>query len=157
MDMKALAEQLVKTSLEKGADAAEVYIESGRVLSLDVRKGEIETVEDSAMSGAGVRVFVKGRMAFASSNDLGERALADAVGRAIEFARITTADPNNVLPDDKGETAVAGLHDPRIAQIPLDEKIGLAKRAEELALKDVRITKSDGARYQDTESEIVIA
>lgn len=157
MDMKALAERLVKTSLRKGADAAEVYIESGRVLSLDVRKGEIETVEDSAMSGAGIRVFVEGRMAFASSNDLGEKALDDAVGRAIEFARITTADPNNVLPDEKGETAVAGLHDPRIAQVPLEEKIGLAKRAEELAMKDARITKSEGARYQDMESETVIA
>jgi len=157
MDIKGLAEQLVKISLKKGADAAEVYIESGRNLSLEVRKGEVETVEEAASSGAGVRVFVKGRMAFASSNDLGEKALADAIGRAIEFARVTTPDPNNVLPDDRGMTAVAGLYDPRTAQVPMDEKIALAKRTEELALKDPRITKSDGARYQESEGEIVIA
>jgi PmbA protein len=157
MDIKGLAEQLVKAGLKKGADAAEVYIESGRNLSLEVRKGEVETVEEAASSGAGVRVFVKGRMAFASSNDLGEKALADAIGRAIEFARITTPDPNNVLPDDPGTTAVAGLFDPRIAEVPMDEKIGLARQAETLALKDPRITKSDGARYQESEGEIVIA
>ncbi|MGZ5497838.1 MAG: PmbA/TldA family metallopeptidase, partial [Candidatus Aminicenantales bacterium] len=100
MDIKGIAEQLVKRGLKKGADAAEVYIETGRNLSLDVRKGDIETVQEAAASGAGIRVFVKGRMAFASSNDLGEKALEDAVGRAIEFARVTTADANNILPDD---------------------------------------------------------
>ena len=113
MDIKVIAEQLVKRCLAKGADAAEVYIETGRNLSLDVRKGDIETVQEAAAAGAGIRVFVQGRMAFASSNDLGEKALEEAAGRAIAFARVTTADPNNVLPDDKGVTEVAGLYDPR--------------------------------------------
>lgn len=157
MDIKELAEELVKKSLKKGADAAEVYIESGRNLSLEVRKGEVETVEQAADSGAGIRVFIEGRMAFASSNDLGEKSLEDAISRAVEFARITTADPNNVLPDDPGATEVAGLYDPRIAEVPVEEKIDLAKRTESLALKDPRITKSDGARYQESENEIVIA
>lgn len=157
MDIKAIAEQLVKRSLKKGADAAEAYIETGRSLSLDVRKGDIETVQEAAASGAGIRVFVKGRMAFASSNDLGEKALEDAVGRAIDFARITTADSDNVLPDDRGETAVAGLYDPRIAQVPMEEKIELAKRVEQLALKEPRVTKSDGASYRESEDEVVIA
>jgi PmbA protein len=157
MDIKDIAGQLVKTCLKKGADAAEVYIESGRNLSLAVRKGDIETVEEAASSGAGIRVFVKGRMAFASSNDLGDKALAEAAGRAIDFAKVTTADPNNVLPDDPGVTEVAGLYDPRIAQVTMDEKIDLAKRVEALALKDPRITKSDGANYGESEGEVVIA
>ncbi|MEN6560933.1 MAG: TldD/PmbA family protein [Acidobacteriota bacterium] len=157
MDIKGTAEQLVKRCLKKGADAAEVYIETGRNLSLDVRKGDIETVQEAVAAGAGIRVFVKGRMAFACSNDLGEKALEDAAGRAVEFARITTADPNNVLPDDKGETAVAGLYDPRIAQAPMEEKIELAKRLEKLAMKDPRVTKSDGAGYRESEGEVAIA
>ena len=128
MDYKTVAEELVKKCLEKGADAAEVYIENGRNLSIDVRKGEVETVEEAASYGAGLRVFIKGKMAFASSNDLGERALDDALGRAIEFAKITTADPNNVLPDDKGLTEIAGLFDPQIGKIPMERKIELAKK-----------------------------
>ena len=157
MDIKGIAEQLVKRSLKKGADAAEVYIETGRNLSLDVRKGDIETVQEAAAAGAGIRVFVQGRMAFASSNDLGEKALEDAAGRAIAFARVTTADENNVLPDDPGVTEVAGLYDPRIAQVPMEEKIELIKSLEKLALKDPRITKSDGASYRESEGEVVIA
>ncbi len=157
MDIKGLAGQLVKRCVNKGADAAEVYIETGRNLSLDVRKGDIETVQEASSAGAGIRVFVKGRMAFASSNDLGEKALEDAAGRAIEFARVTTADPNNVLPDDPGVTEVAGLHDPGIARVSMEEKIELAKRLEKLAMKDPRITKSDGASYREWEGEVVIA
>ena len=157
MDYKGLAEQLVSRCLKNGADAAEVYIENGRNLSIEVRKGQVETIEEAASYGAGLRVFVKGRMAFASSNDLGEKALADAIGRAIGFARITTADPNNVLPDDKGMTEVAGLFDPEIARMPMERKIELAKRTEQSAMKDPRITKSDGARYGEQEGEVVIA
>ena len=157
MDIKGIAEQLVKRCLAKGADAAEVYIETGRNLSLDVRKGDIETVQEAAAAGAGIRVFVQGRMAFASSNDLGEKALEDAAGRAIAFARVTTADENNVLPDDRGVTEVAGLYDPRIAQVPMEEKIELIKSLEKLALKDPRITKSDGASYRESEGEVAIA
>ena len=157
MDTKALAERLVKDCLKKGADAAEVYIEVSRNLSLDVRKGEVETVQEATDAGAGIRVFVKGKMAFASSNDLAEKALDDAAGRAIRFAGVTTADPNNVLPDDKGMTDIAGLYDPRIARVPMEEKIELAKRTETLALKDPRITKSGGARYRETEGEVILA
>jgi PmbA protein len=157
MDIKGIAEQLVKRCLQKGADAAEIYVQTARTLSLDVRKGDIETVQEAAAAGAGIRVFVKGRMAFASSNDLGEKALEDAAGRAVEFARITTSDPNNVLPDDKGVTAVAGLYDPRVAQVSMEEKIDLAKRVEKLALKDPLVTKSDGASYRESEEEVALA
>jgi PmbA protein len=157
MDYKALAEESVKKCLKKGADAAEVYVETSRNLNLEVRKGEVETVQEAAGFGAGFRVFVKGKMAFASSNDLGEKALEDAIGRAIEFAKATTPDTNNVLPEDKGMTEVVGLYDPQIAQIPMEQKIELAKTTEKLAMKDPRITKSDGARYGEEEGEVIIA
>ncbi|MGB7294919.1 MAG: TldD/PmbA family protein [Candidatus Aminicenantales bacterium] len=157
MDYKELAEQLVKKCLKRGADAAEVYIETSRNLRLEVRKGEVETVQEAAGYGAGFRVFIQGRMAFASSNDLGEEALDDAIGRAIGFAKITTADPNNVLPDDQGITSVAGLYDPQIAEVKMEEKINLAKKTEKLAMQDPRITKSDGATYREAEGEVFIA
>ncbi|MBM3284466.1 MAG: TldD/PmbA family protein [Candidatus Aminicenantes bacterium] len=156
MDYKGFAEQLVKKCLKKGADAAEVYIENGRNLRIQVRNGEIETVQEAASYGAGFRLFVKGRMAFSSSNDLGEKALEDAVGRAIEFARITTPDSANVLPDSEGITRVEGLYDPGIARVPMEDKIGLAKKVEKLAMQDPRITKSGGASYGEGEGEVFL-
>lgn len=157
MDYKTLAWQLAQRCLDRGADAAEVYFEIGRNLSLEVRKGEIETIKEAVTYGAGLRVFIKGRMAFASTNDLSDRALNDAMARAITFAGVTTADPDNVLPDDKRTIEVSGLYDPAIAGIPMEEKIELARTTERLAMKDPRITKSDGATYSEEEREIIIA
>jgi PmbA protein len=157
MDNKQYAEQLVKRCLKKGADAAEIYIESGRELSIEVRNGEIETVQEATTGGAGIRVFVQGKMAFASSNDLGEAALDDAIGRAVAFAKSMTADPSNVLPGETAAIAVEGLYDPEIAKVPLDAKIDLAKTVEKLAMKDARITKSAGAGYGEGEGEVTIA
>ena len=157
MDYKGLSEQLVKKCLGKGADAAEVYLETGRNLSVEVRNGEIETIQEAASYGAGFRVFVKGRMAFSSCNDFSEKALEDTISRAIDFARISTADPDNVLPDDKGITGVAGLYDESIANIPMDAKIELAKKVEKLAMQDPRITKSAGSGYGEGEGEVFLA
>jgi PmbA protein len=157
MDYIALTKELVKGCLDKGADQAEVYLETGRDLRIGVRNGEIETVQEAASHGAGFRVFVGGRMAFASCNDFSESALENAMDKAIGFAANTTADENNVLPDDKGLADVSGLYDPQIAQVSMDQKIELAKQVEKLAMKDPRITKSAGSGYNEGEAEIFLA
>jgi len=157
MDYKGLCEQLVKKCLKRGADAAEVYLEDGRNLSIVVRNGDIETVQESASHGVGFRVFLKSKMAFSSCNNFTDKALDDAISRAVEFAKITTPDENNILPDDEGESKVEGLYDPEINKISLDKKIDLIKKTEKLALKDPRITKSAGARYGEGEEEVFLA
>jgi len=157
MDYKALAEELVKKCLKKGADQAEVFIESGRNLSIRVRNGDIETVQEAATHGVGFRVFVKGKMAFSSCNDFESNALDNAVESAVRFAANTSPDENNVLPDDKGVTQVEGLFDRQISQVPMEKKIELAKKVEKLAMKDSRITKSSGASFSEGESEIFLA
>ncbi len=157
MDYKQLAEDLVKQCLKKGADAAEVYLENERNLSIEVRNGEVETVEEATAHGAGFRVFHEGRMAFSSCNDLSENSLENAISSAVEFAKITTADPSHILPDDKDVTPVEGLFDPSMDAVPMDKKIAIAKEVEELALADGRITKSAGARFSDGVGEIFLA
>jgi len=157
MDYIALTKKLVKGCLDKGADQAEAYLENGRNLQIEVRNGEIETVQEAASHGVGFRVFVRGRMAFASCNDFSEGALKNAMNKAIGFAANTTVDENNVLPDDKGLADVSGLYDPQIAQVSMDQKIELAKQVEKLAMKDSRITKSAGSGYNEGEAEVYLA
>jgi len=157
MDYKTLTEQLVSTCKKKGADAAEVYCESSRNLSVGIRNGEIETVQQAESHGVGIRVMVKGRMAFSSCNDLSDTALEETVSSAVQFAVNTTPDENNVLPEDQGITEVEGLYDPQTGQVPLETKINLAKEVEKLAMKDSRITKSGGARYAEGEGQVFIA
>ena len=157
MDYKNLSEQLVKKCTQKGADAAEVYIETGRELSIEVRNGNVETVQETSSHGAGIRVFVKGKMAFSNCNDFSETALENAVKSAVKFAQNTTPDENNVLPDDKGFTKIDGLYDPEIAKTPMEKKIQLATQVEKLAMKDSRITKSAGSGFFEGEGEIFLA
>jgi len=156
MDYKALTEQLVNICLKKGADAAEAYCESSRNLSVRIRNSETETVQQADSHGVGIRIIIKGRMAFSSCNDLSETALEETISNAVQFATNTTPDENNVLAEDKGITEVEGLYDPQTSQIPLETKINLAKEAEKLAMRDSRITKSGGARYAEGEGQVFI-
>jgi PmbA protein len=157
MDHKDMAEQLIKKCLAKGADEAEVLIQTGINLSLEIRNGEIETAEEASSQGVGFRVFTANKMAFSSCNDFSEAALDNAISSAIAFAKNLTSDTNNVLPDDGDITQVEGLYDPDLAQVSMDEKIERAKTVEALAMKDPRITKSAGAGYGEGVSEIFIA
>jgi len=157
MQYKELSSQLVNKCIQKGADAAEVYIQSGRNLSIDVRNGEVESVQESSSQGVGFRVFLEGKMAFSHCNDFFDKALDNAISYAVDFAKSTTPDENNVLPDDMGITEVAGLYDPEIGSVSMDQKIELAKSTEEQAMSDRRITKSDGARYGESEADIFLA
>ncbi|MCE5346013.1 MAG: TldD/PmbA family protein [Bacteroidales bacterium] len=157
MDYIELAEKLVKKSISLGADAAEVFLETNRNLSIGVLKSEIETIEEASSHGAGFRVFVGNKMGFSHCNDLSDRSLEDTVSRAIAFAKLSSPDENNVLTDDIGVTAAKDLYDKSIAAEPMEKKIRMALDLEKLAMKDPRITKSAGAGYGEGESEVFIA
>jgi PmbA protein len=157
MDYQDLANDLVKKCLEKGAENAEVFIESDRQLSIEVRNDEIETVEESSSHGVGIRVFHQGRMAFTHSNDFNASNLEDTIQQAVLYAKITTADENNILPSEKGISDIGRIHDPKIAEISMDEKIRLIQKVEKLAMKDRRITKSAGAAFAEGEGEVFLA
>ncbi|MFA6128549.1 MAG: TldD/PmbA family protein [Bacteroidales bacterium] len=157
MDYIKLTESLVTKAKEFGAGAAEVYLETGRNLSIQVQDGEVETIQEASSAGVGFRVIVDGKMGFSHCNDLSNKALEDTLQRAIDFAKLTTPDENNVLPADEGYTQVADLYDPELVKIPMDQKIKMAIDLEKLAMKDPRITKSSGAGYQEGEGAVYIA
>lgn len=156
MDYLAIAEQVIKICQRKRADLAEVYLASGRELSLEVRNGQIESIQEASSYGLGLRVIIGNKLGFAYVNDFRKQSLEETVDRALEFARILTPDENNVLPDDPGVTEVKGLYDPGLSQVPLGRKISLAREVESLALKVQGITKSAGARYGESEGQIVL-
>jgi PmbA protein len=157
MNYNELAEKLVKESIRLGAGSAEVFIEKTRNLSIGVLKSEIETVQEASSQGAGFRVFVDGKMGFSHCNDFSEKALTDTISRAIAFARLSTPDENNILPSEKGITSVGELYDNSIAAEPMEKKIDRLLELEKLAMNFSGITKSSGARYGESESEIFIA
>ncbi len=157
MNYKELSEKLVKRCLKFGADAAEVFLESNRNMRIQVLKGEIETIQEASSLGAGFRVFVGGSMGFSHCNDLSNNSLDSTIRKAIEFARLTTPDENNVLNANTSVTDVDGLFDPEIEGIPMEQKIKMAVDVENLAMADPRITKSSGSGFGESVREIFIA
>ncbi|MFO7615721.1 MAG: TldD/PmbA family protein [Bacteroidales bacterium] len=157
MDYQKLIGSLVSKALDLGADEAEVYLETGRNLSVQVQDGELESIEEAATVGVGFRVIVDGCVGFSHCNDLSDKSLKDALSRAVAFARLTTPDEHNKLPGRQAYREVEGLYDPEIALVPIDEKIRMAVELERLAMQDSRITKSSGAGWNESEGEVFIA
>lgn len=157
MNYSSLAEKLVSKALKAGADAAEIYISSGRNLSVNILNNEIETIEEADSAGVGIRVIAGGSLGFSYSNSLDSRALDETIAMAVKFAKLTTPDDNNVLPKLAGETVVEDLFDPEIAAVSLEKKIAMALELEKMAMIDNRITKSSGSSYGESTVEIFIA
>lgn len=157
MNYKNLTEKLLDKCLKYGADEAEVYLQSTRNLSIQVLNGEIETVEEASSHGVGFRVFVDNKMGFSHCNDFSNKAVENTIKRAIAFAKLTSPDENNILPDNKGISEIEGLYDPAIAAVPMEEKIDMALRLEKMAMSDHRISKSSGSGFSESETEVFIA
>jgi PmbA protein len=157
MDYKDLASSLVKQCQKKGASETEAYLEEGRTLEIEVRNGDIESMKQAGLKGVGLRVFVEGKMAFAESSNFTEEALADVVDKAIALAKQTSFDEFNQLPSPSEYTTTLNIYDAKLATIPLDKKISLAKEVEQLALKKHELIKrSYGAGYSDAEVTVYI-
>jgi len=157
MDYRALAEQVIKDCLNRGAEQAEVYLEDNRQLNLEVRNGQVESIQEAQSYGLGIRVVAGKRLGFAFVNDLKTESLKKTVDRALQLARAVSPDENNQLPVEAGETEVKGLYDPQLQTVPLERKLSLIKEVEGLALKKPGITRSAGASYGESESLILIA
>jgi PmbA protein len=157
MQYDDLSSELVDRCLGMGAESAEVLVEEGRQLNMEVRNGVLETIQESASHGAGFRVFKEGKMGFAHSNDLSDGSLNEAIRSAVSFAEHMTPDEHNILPSQQGVTEVEGLFDPDLGAASMDDKIDLVTRLEELAMRDPRVTLSNGASYGEGEGATYLA
>lgn len=150
-----LLSDIVSSALKRGATEAEVIALETTEFSVDVRLGEVETLEESASRGIGLRVIHEGRQASASTSDTNPKSIEKLVADAVEMARLTSIDEAAVLPsraDFAGDTNVdLQLYDEAIANLPTERKIEMAKTGEHAARSfDKRITNSEGARCSTT-------
>jgi PmbA protein len=157
MDYIKLTRDLVEKAQKLGADAAEVYLRTSRNLSIQVRDFEMETIEEAASVGIGFRVLAGGRLGFSHCNDLSVKALEETIMQAIHFAKITTPDEYNVLPESTDFTQIEGLYDPAIISIPMDKKIQMAIDLERQAISVPGVSLSSGAYFREGDGEVFIA
>lgn len=116
-------------------------------MSVSTRLGEVETVEFTNDGALGITVYQAGRKGSASTADLSDSALKQAVQAAVNIAKYTSVDFCSGLAE-KDRLAMnpedLDLHHEKI--LSTDEAIEIAKACEDTALAyDKRITNSDGA------------
>ena len=146
-DARAIIDKALSRSRALGANSAEADISTGGGLSVNVRMGQVETIEHQRDKSLGITVYMGKRKGSASTTDFSAKAVEATVNAACTIA-------GNASEDD-----CAGLIDPEFLakQVPdLDlchrwdispqEAIELAIECEDAARQtDQRLTNSDGA------------
>src|SRR4051812_37490483 len=89
----ALLDDMVKTALKAGADAAEAVAAERQALSVTVRLGALEEVEREESRDIGLRVFIGRRQASVSGSNLSPEARGKLIDRAVAMARLAPEDP----------------------------------------------------------------
>ncbi|KRG69054.1 metalloprotease PmbA [Pseudoxanthomonas dokdonensis] len=153
-----LSRHLLAKARAQGASQAEVSCSEETGLNVNVRMGEVETVESTRDRGIGVTVYFGKRKGSASTADLREESLEATVAQACAIARYTEDDDASGLAD-------AGLMATEFPDLdtwhpwPLeaDEAIDMAMACEAAGRADARIANSDGASVGSGESLSVYA
>jgi len=157
--LEGIARQLLDTARQLGASQAEVACSEDRGLDVNVRMGQVETVESTRDRGIAVTVYFGKRKGSASTADLHPASLAATVEQACAIARHTEDD------------AAAGLADAELMATAFPDFDGWhpwalqAEQAIDLALaceaagrdSDSRISNSDGASASTAQSVSVYA
>ena len=129
--------------------------------SVSVRLGEIETLTQSGSKGLGLRVLLDGKQASVSTSDFTDDALASLANEAIALARATSVDDSADLPEPSAlATLVPDLeiYDETLEEVPADDKIELALRAERAARDaDPRIKNFDRGGVSTVTARVLLA
>ena len=150
-ELPQLAGDTIQQALALGATDAECTISEGDEFSVSVRMGEVETLKEAGSRGAGLRVLIGKRMGSSYTSDLTPEGIRQMVRSAIDLAALTTEDPHSGLPDAEELGSLEGdlqLYYGAVANIPTEQRIDMAKRAEGAALAfDKRISNSEGGSF----------
>lgn len=161
--LQQLAQDVLRFAAEKGASGASVQFSEGNGLSVSVRKGSVETIEQNKDKGMTVTVYLgkegQIRRGNASTSDFSGKALQDTVEAAYNIARFTAPDDCAGLPDD--DMIERNPRDLQLCTpwlISAEDAVELAKRCEAAAFAvDKRITNSEGASVSAQQSHFVSA
>jgi PmbA protein len=151
-ELENLASSLVSRALGSGADIAEAKATAGWELTVKVRLGEPELVQEAGHRSVALRVMKGGRVATTGTSDLTERGLARVISDALELVELSEVDP--FAGPAKKELLCSPPHpdldlfDASVANVDADRALSIATTAERAALEfDPRITLSEGASF----------
>ncbi|MEA3312558.1 MAG: TldD/PmbA family protein [candidate division WOR-3 bacterium] len=144
-------EELVRCALAKGADQAEAFGQGFEDREVWLENNRIKTAKSHPGEGIGLRVIRNKRLGFASDNSLDEANFDELCAKALALASANLTDKFQIIPEPRKLSALKGLYDPRLAELPLKEAIAMAKRLLKAANDyDRRVTVDSGGVFVNT-------
>jgi len=140
------AEAAISHALNLGAGSSEVSASMHYGLNVNVRLGEVETLEHSRDRGLGISVYINNSKGHASSADLRPDSIRLCVEKAIDIARFTQADNcNGLAPADRLATSFPDLDLWHPQPLDAAATMEVALACEAAGLDNPDISNSDGA------------
>lgn len=155
-----IADDLLALARQGGATASEVEISEGFGQSVNVRQGEVETIEHHRDKQIGVTIYLGQRKGYASTSDFSRDALQATVSAALDIAKFTAEDPCAGLPEKDqlmlGEMPDLDLFHPWTPSV--ETAVNLARECEAagLSLGSV-IQNSEGASVSTHQGHFIMA
>lgn len=145
--LQELVSDILSRARSEGAEAAEAAVSCNAGLSVNVRLGDVETIEHTRDKGLGVTVYMGQRKGSASTSDFSAIAVNETVAAACNIARHASADEFAGLADaERMATAPPELDLYHPWSLDAEAAIELATRTEDAARNaDSRISNSEGA------------
>ncbi|MFH1729236.1 MAG: TldD/PmbA family protein [Pseudomonadota bacterium] len=161
IDYKNIASDTVTKAKKAGADHVDVIIRSNVGKDVEIRLGKIEKLNNSETKGLGLRIFKNQKASLTYTSDFSSQSIDKLIKKTIDLCEISGSDEFRQLPDPKYLGRYAGklnLFDSTISKIPMDKKLEIAKRVEEIGRsKSKYITNTEGAWWSDGEGSTTLA
>jgi PmbA protein len=150
-ELQRIAVRACELATKHGADAAEALVQGGAELSVKVRLGEPELVQEASSRALGLRLFRDHRVALTYTSDLSDAALDRFVAETAELAQLAEPDELNELPE-RAQLATSfpslELWDDAALGVTAADAIDRCRRGEAAARAfSPKVTNSDGATY----------
>lgn len=152
---KELQLALIKKTLSKGGEYADVFTEVRKQTSLVLDDGRLEKIVEGSEAGVGVRLIYDNKTFYAYSNDLSEDALmavASQTGKAAAGgAVVSNLDLRSRKPSVKFDVELTP------SDVPLGRKIAVVRAADSAARNFDRRIRQVSAVYGDVIQKVQIA
>jgi TldD protein len=150
---RELAETVLARALEHGGDFAELYAERRSGLALSIDESRIESVQEGAEEGAGVRVIADGTTYFAHVDGLAEPDLLRAAAEAAAALRGERA-PAAAL--EALETTPQPVEVPP-AEVPAERKAAVLRELDERARAQGEGISQVQGGYAEARRQVTVA
>ena len=146
LDARSFCDRVLERAKSAGAEYADVRIVRRDEEGIQVRTGKVEHLGRASSFGFGVRVIVDGAWGFAASPNVNPEEGSRVANEAVRIARASSAYKRKDVRLSPVEPVVGSFaHELKIDpfDVPLEDKIGLLKDADEVLRQNAKIKVTD--------------